>query len=175
MTTGTTVAPAKIRNRNNQDDNKGEQRHPTVECNIREMIPGKYGKKNGKIMAVTEKEKYTKTSPATIIMLPPRSVIIPPGLVSPCCFLSWFVHATLLLSRHPFCGLPPLSEHLKTPEPKSGALGVGGRRTAVTPSRTRSSSLSDAPCFPSLLGAVETAAINRDLLQKSGRGGRRRR
>lgn len=84
-------------------------------------------------MAVTEKEKYTKTSTATVIMFPPRLVIIPPGLVLPCCFLSWLVHATLLLSCHPFCGLPPLSEHLKTPEPKSGALGVGGGALPLPP------------------------------------------
>lgn len=87
--------------------------------------------------------------------------------MSLCCFLSSLVHATLLLSFPPFCGLPLPSEHLKTPKPKSGALGAE-RRPAVTPSHTRSSSLSDAPRLPSLPGAVKTAAINRDLLQELG-------
>lgn len=84
------------------------------------------------------------------------------------CFLSSFVHATLLLSFPPILRFAACFWTSEKPQNLKVSRWGQSVTPSLSPSRTRSSSLSDAPRFPLLLGAVKTAAINRDLLQELG-------
>lgn len=90
--------------------------------------------------------------------------------MSLCCFRCSLVHATLLFSFPPHFAVcriwkPPYTQKWCVRGPGAAPRRYPFSQPLILPSPT-------LPRFPSLLRAVKTAAINRDLLRKAQKGGR---